>query len=95
MNEIDLVRLNFNPGSLWALNAIIGLVMFGVALDLKVADFKAVLTMPKPVIIGMVGQFVLLPAFTFLLVLVIRPSPRRPEAPARNWAWASSVAAAS
>ncbi|MCM2309002.1 MAG: bile acid:sodium symporter family protein [Sulfuritalea sp.] len=75
MNEIDLVRLNFNPQSLWALNFIIGLVMFGVALDLKVADFKAVLTMPKPVIIGLVGQFILLPAFTFLLVLVIRPAP--------------------
>ncbi|MDZ4253185.1 MAG: bile acid:sodium symporter family protein [Sulfuritalea sp.] len=75
MNEIDLVRLNFNPQSLWALNAIIGLVMFGVALDLKVADFKAVLTMPKPVIIGLVGQFVLLPAFTFLLVLLIKPAP--------------------
>ncbi len=75
MNEIDLVRLNFNPQSLWALNAIIGLVMFGVALDLKLADFKAVLTMPKPVLIGMAGQFVLLPAFTFLLVMVIRPAP--------------------
>ena len=75
MNEIDLVRLNFNPGSLWALNAVIGLVMFGVALDLKLADFKAVLTMPRPVIIGMVGQFILLPAFTFLLIMVIKPSP--------------------
>ena len=75
MNEIDLVRLNFNPGSLWALNFIIGLVMFGVALDLKVADFKAVLSMPKPVVIGMVGQFILLPAFTFLLVLLIKPAP--------------------
>ncbi|MDP2132525.1 MAG: bile acid:sodium symporter family protein [Sulfuritalea sp.] len=75
MNEIDLVRLNFNPQSLWALNAIIGLVMFGVALDLKVEDFKAVLTMPKPVLIGIVGQFVLLPAFTFLLIMVIKPAP--------------------
>jgi BASS family bile acid:Na+ symporter len=75
MNEMDLVRLNFNPGSLWALNAIIGLVMFGVALDLKLADFKAVLTMPRPVLIGMAGQFVLLPAFTFLLVLAIQPAP--------------------
>ena len=75
MNEIDLVRLNFNPGSLWALNAIIGLVMFGVALDLKVADFKAVLGMPKPVIIGLAGQFLLLPAFTFLLVMLIKPAP--------------------
>ena len=75
MNEMDLVRLNFNPGSLWVLNFIIGLVMFGVALDLKVEDFKAVLTSPKPVLIGMLGQFVLLPAFSFLLVLAIRPSP--------------------
>ena len=75
MNEMDLVRLNFNPGSLWVLNFIIGLVMFGVALDLKVSDFKAVLVMPKPVLIGLTGQFLLLPAFTFLLVLAIRPSP--------------------
>jgi BASS family bile acid:Na+ symporter len=75
MEGIDLVRLNFNPQSLWALNAIIGLVMFGVALDLKVADFKAVLVMPKPVLIGLASQFILLPAFTFLLVLAIKPAP--------------------
>ncbi len=75
MNEIDLVRLNFNPQSLWALNAVIGLVMFGVALDLKTSDFKAVLIQPKPVLIGLAGQFILLPAFTFLLVLAIRPAP--------------------
>ena len=75
MSEIDLVRLNFNPQSLWALNFIIGLVMFGVALDLKVSDFKAVLTTPKPVLIGLTGQFLLLPAFTFLLILAIKPAP--------------------
>jgi BASS family bile acid:Na+ symporter len=49
--------------------------MFGVALDLKVSDFKAVLVMPKPVLIGLAGQFLLLPAFTFLLVLAIKPAP--------------------
>ncbi len=75
MNEIDLVRLNFNPQSLWALNAIIGLVMFGVALDLKVSDFKGVVRSPRPVLIGLAGQFLLLPAFTYLLVLAIRPAP--------------------
>ncbi len=75
MSEMDLVRLNFNPQSLWALNVIIGLVMFGVALDLKVADFKTALVSPRPVLIGMLGQFVLLPAFSFLLVLAIHPSP--------------------
>ncbi len=75
MSEIDAVRLNFNPQSLWALNAIIGLIMFGVALELKPRDFKAVLVMPKPVLIGLAAQFVLLPAFTYLLVLAIRPAP--------------------
>lgn len=75
MNAIDLVQLNFNPQSLWALNAIIGLVMFGIALDLKVSDFAGVVRSPKPVLIGLAGQFVLLPAFTFLLVLAIRPAP--------------------
>jgi hypothetical protein len=71
MNELDLVRLNFNPQSLWVLNAIIGAVMFGVALDLKAADFKVVLQLPKPALIGMLAQFVLLPAFTFVLVSII------------------------
>ncbi len=75
MSEIDLVRLNFSPQSLWVLNFIIGLVMFGVALDLRAADFRAALATPKPVLLGLIGQFVLLPAFTFLLVLAIRPAP--------------------
>lgn len=75
MSEMDAVRLNFNPQSLWALNAIIGLIMFGVALELKPRDFKAVFVTPKPVLIGLAAQFVLLPAFTFLLALAIRPAP--------------------
>lgn len=75
MSEIDAVRLNFNPQSLAVLNVILGLVMFGVALDLKLADFRGVLALPKATLIGMLGQFVLLPAFTFLLVLAIQPAP--------------------
>jgi BASS family bile acid:Na+ symporter len=75
VTEVDLVRLNFNPQSLALLNAILGLVMFGVALDLKLADFRGVLMLPKATLIGMLGQFVLLPAFTFLLVLAIQPAP--------------------
>ncbi len=75
MGEIDLVRLNFNPQSLIALNVILGFVMFGVALDLRIADFKAVMGSRRPVLIGLIGQFLLLPALTFLLVLAIRPAP--------------------
>jgi BASS family bile acid:Na+ symporter len=73
--DVDLVRLNFNQQSLILLNIILGLVMFGVALDLKVSDFRGLVRLPKAVLIGMLGQFVLLPAFTFLLVLAIHPVP--------------------
>ena len=43
MSDIDLVRLNFNPQTLLALNLILGLVMFGVSLELRPADFRAAL----------------------------------------------------
>jgi BASS family bile acid:Na+ symporter len=75
MGAVDQVRLNFNPQGLFIINAAIGLMMFGVALDMKAEDFKRVLLAPKAPAIGMIAQFVLLPAFTFLLTLLIRPQP--------------------
>ena len=47
MSDIDLVRLNFNPQTLLALNVVLGLVMFGVSLELKPVDFKAALATPR------------------------------------------------
>lgn len=71
----DQVQLNFDPSSLVALNAIIGLMMFGMALDIKVRDFRRILKSPKGPLIGLTAQFVLLPALTFALTLLIRPHP--------------------
>ena len=48
MTEIDAVRLNFNPASLVALNVILALVLFGVALDMKVATSPASARRPGP-----------------------------------------------
>ncbi len=72
---VDQVRLNFNPQGLLVINTAIGLMMFGVALDLKLEDFKRVVVSPKAPGIGLIAQFLLLPAFTFLLTLIIRPYP--------------------
>jgi len=72
---IDQLQLNFNPESLRLLNVIIGLIMFGVALDLKVADFKRLAASPIPPLIGLIGQFILLPALSFLWTLVLQPPP--------------------
>ena len=63
---IDQVRLNFNPQGLFVINAAIGLMMLGVALELKADDFKRILIATKAPGIGLGAQFILLPAFTFL-----------------------------
>ena len=72
---VDQVRLNFNPQGLLVINIAIGLMMFGVALDLKLEDFKRIIISPKAPGIGLIAQFILLPAFTFLLTLILRPQP--------------------
>jgi BASS family bile acid:Na+ symporter len=72
---IDQARLNFNPLGLFIINAAIGLMMLGVALELKLEDFKRIFVTPKAPLIGLAAQFALLPAFTFLLTLVLRPPP--------------------
>ena len=70
---IDQAQLNFNPQGLFIINAAIGLMMLGVALELKLEDFKRILVAPKAPLIGLAAQFALLPAFTFLLTLIINP----------------------
>lgn len=75
MIDIDAVRLNFSPTTLHLLNAILGIVMFGVALDLRGEDFRRVVANPRPVLIGLAGHYVVFPAVTFLLVLAITPPP--------------------
>ena len=75
MTEVDSVMLNFSPGSLALLNAILAIVMFGVALDLTLGDFKRLLETPRALLLGFFSQFLFLPAATFLLVLLLRPAP--------------------
>lgn len=70
---IDEAVLDFAPGSLMLLNAILAVVMFSVAIDLRPHDFKALFRAPRPLITGLVSQFLVLPALTFLMVLALRP----------------------
>lgn len=75
MTPIDEVRLAFNPHTLTLLNAVLGLVMFGVALELRVDDFKTALRTPKALALGLLGHHVLFPAMTYGLVWVLQPTP--------------------
>lgn len=75
VTAVDQIRLNFNLQSLAILNLVIGLMMLGVALNLHLEDFKRIFVSPKAPTIGLLSQFILLPFFTFLLTLIIRPTP--------------------
>ena len=72
LQALDNIRLNFSPASLHLLNLAIGVVMFGVALEIKVQSFKDILYSPKPAIIGFFTQFLVLPLITFLLIFALK-----------------------
>ncbi|WP_282074266.1 bile acid:sodium symporter family protein [Maribacter aquivivus] len=74
-NILDNIHINFDSGSLWIMNLVLSLVMFGVALEISISDFKPLWLKPKALLVGLCSQFILLPALTFLLVSVIEPLP--------------------
>lgn len=75
MSPIDQVDLAFNPTTLWVLNIILGLVLFGVALDLKVEHFWALVKNPRAPLVGLICQFVILPAIAFGLIQLLPVTP--------------------
>jgi len=72
---LDNIHINFSSQALWVMNFALALVMFGIALEISVNDFKRLLQNPKPIFTGIFSQFLLLPAVTFLLVWLIEPIP--------------------
>lgn len=72
---IDSLLINFDAEALWVLNLALAFVMFGIALEITLNDFKRLLTDPKPVLVGVFSQFILLPLVTFLLVILVEPIP--------------------
>ena len=75
MLPVDEIRLNFNPASLAVLNAVLAFLMFGISLDTRIEDFKRVLRMPLAFTVGIVAQFLFLPAITFGLTLLLGVGP--------------------
>ena len=75
MNSTDLnsIVINFDPNQVFLLNICLGILMFGVALDLKITDFKYVLVNIKGVITGVISQWILLHLLTIGLVLILKP----------------------
>lgn len=69
--DVDNVRIAFEESSLTTLKIVIGAILFGIALDTKLESFAAALRRPGAIAIGVVAQFLLLPAITFVLTLAL------------------------
>lgn len=64
------VKINFNRAGMELLNIALAVVMYGVALGIKPGTFIKVFRHPKSIFIGVFGQWVILPALTFLLIIL-------------------------
>ena len=68
---LDPLNPNLGAGEMTLVNIILALVMFGVALGIKVETFKDVFRQPKSVIVGIMLQWVALPAVTCAVALAL------------------------
>ena len=73
--NIDEIKINFDTEALWMLNIALAIIMFGVALGITIDDFKRLVKKPKILLVGILSQFILLPALTYLAILIINPYP--------------------
>lgn len=71
--DIDAARLVFSPAAMDALNGVLAIVIFAIALDLRPAQFGALARAPRPLLTGLIAQFALLPALTCAMVWVLAP----------------------
>ena len=73
MDPLADISVSFSPASLRVLNLCLAFIMFGVALSISPKHFRALLRQPGSILTGLFSQWILLPALTFLLVVVLRP----------------------
>lgn len=69
--ELDPIKINFSDSGSFILNIVLAFVMFGVALGISPRQFKALALSPKPVVVGLLSQFIALPLITFMLVFLL------------------------
>jgi bile acid:Na+ symporter, BASS family len=67
--------VHFSPGALSTLNIILGLILFGIALDLRKEDFQELMKRKKSALVGLLAHFGVLPLLTFILAYILSPPP--------------------
>jgi BASS family bile acid:Na+ symporter len=71
MESIDQATFNFSPTIGLAVAVMVGFLVFAVALDLTWAQFRRVLQAPKAPGVGLLAQFIMLPAVAYGIGLLM------------------------
>lgn len=73
--NIDQTTLEYckNLENILAIKVILGFIMFGVALELTVQDFKLVKEHPRGPLVGLASQLFVLPILTIILIHILQP----------------------
>ena len=72
---IDDILLNINPTGQLVLGAVLALIIYGVALDLRIEDFIEVFRRPVAPLAGLLAQLAVLPAVTWAITMLLKPQP--------------------
>lgn len=72
---VDQVLINIDARGQLVLGLILALILFGVALELRPADFIKVFRKPLAPITGLVAQTLVLPAVTWVITMILQPQP--------------------
>lgn len=75
MHPVDALRIHFNPDQMFVLNIAMAFLMFSVALDVRVGDFRQVVNYPKSVAVGLLAQYLIFPVFTLGIIYLFQPPP--------------------
>lgn len=75
MEAIDQAQFNFSPSIGLAVAVMVGFLVFAVALDLTLDQFRRVLKNPKAPGIGLLAQFLILPGVAFGIGLLMAATP--------------------
>lgn len=69
--DVDTTTIAFDENSQTTLQLVLATILFGIALDTRAQDFVAAAKRPGTIAIGVLAQFLVLPAITFALTLVL------------------------
>lgn len=68
---LDTVSLNLGSGTGLVMSCVLALLMFGIAMGIRLDTLKKVFTRPKSILTGLILQWVGLPLVTFIMILLL------------------------